>query len=618
MNKDMRRQTHIPIVGTRRFLLPLVLIFSAFMTIVPISPGWGSEVEFGGVRFASLGLDLPGKRVDETAGLLLRGDYRGLGRDRIFEGTYAGSGKFTGMEKELHIDSGAFTLSRLQPKPDLRAGGDSPLKDLSIAPAASCPHRDAIAYSRFPTSRRSQQVLAKGKNRPSQKNEGTSLGFSVRFLGAFLLNSHVLTLVKSPISSTFRLLNYAFDTTKGTLTSVVHEYDDPPPPLSHAPPMDLGKWEEKLDGITSGKRYRGSVKFLIDGEDFFSELIQSMEEAQDSVYVRINIFDTDDYAVRIADLLRERSKEVEVKVLMCEMSSMLNGRQPPESPVPKDFTFPASIKEYLERDSEVTVRPIANPWFTSDHTKTIIIDRKRAFVGGMNIGREYRFDWHDMMVELEGPIVGRLSKDFFRAWAHQGLAGDLGYAWASLFRTERYQGKAHRDDYIDIRPLYTKTGDEEIYRAHIAAIREARRYIYIENPYFTDDTTLNELIKARRRGVDVRVILPARTDSELMTSSNLLVANSMVRNGIRVFVYPGMTHVKAAIFDGWACLGSANLNLLSMRLNQETNIGFSDPEMVDRLKRDLFEADFNVSRELTGQQKVGLSHYISEALLDLF
>ncbi|NIO17260.1 MAG: hypothetical protein GTN70_09755 [Deltaproteobacteria bacterium] len=588
------------------------------MTIVSLSPGWGSDVEFGGVRFASLGLDLPGKRVDETAGLLLRGDYRGVGRDRIYEGVYAGSAKFAGMEKELHIDSVAFTLSRIEAKPGFRDGGISTLNGTSAAPPASDPRAAAGAYPRYATSGMSRRALPEGTNQPSQKNEGTSLGFSVRFLGAVLLNSHVMTLVKSPISSSFRLLNYAFDTTKGTLTSIVHEYDDPPPPLSHARPMDLGKWEEKLDGITGGKRYRGSVKFLIDGEDFFSELIQSMEEAADSVYVRINIFDTDDYAVRIADLLRERSKEVEVKVLMCEMSSMLNGRQPPESPVPENFTFPASIKEYLERDSAVTVRPIANPWFTSDHTKTIIIDRKRAFVGGMNIGREYRFDWHDMMVELEGPVVGRLSKDFFRAWAHQGPAGDLGYAWASLFRTESYRGKEHRDDYIDIRPLYTKTGDEEIYRAHIAAIREARRYIYIENPYFTDDTMLNELIKARRRGVDVRVILPSRTDSELMTSSNLLAANSMVRNGIRVFVYPGMTHVKAAIFDGWACLGSANLNLLSMRLNQETNIGFSDPQTVNRLKRDLFEVDFNVSRELTGQRDVGLSHYISEALLDLF
>lgn len=453
---------------------------------------------------------------------------------------------------------------------------------------------------------------------PKHVKGGNLLGFYLRFMGSVLVRSHVVTLIKNPISSSTRLVNYAIDTTKGTLTSIVHEYDGPLPPLSKARPMDLVAWEEKLNEITSGERYRGSVKFLIDGEDFFPALIRSIQDAEDSVHIRINIFDTDDYAVKIADLLRERSDEVDVKVLLDEMSSLLNGRQPPESPVPEDFTYPASIEEYMERDSKVHIRPIANPWFTSDHTKAIIIDKKKAYIGGMNIGREYRYDWHDMMVELEGPIVGRLNKDFREAWAHQGPTGDLGYALAYLFRTEKYRGEKNRDDYIDIRPLYTKTGDEEIYRAQIAAIRASTSYIYIENPYFTDDTLLNEIIKARRRGVDVRVVLPAYTDSGLMSDSNLLVANSMIRNGIRVYVYPGMTHLKAAIYDGWACLGSANLNLLSMRLNQEMNIGISDPETVNRLKRELFETDFNRSVELTETRDVNLSHYISEVILDMF
>lgn len=451
-----------------------------------------------------------------------------------------------------------------------------------------------------------------------QSQRENSVGFGLRFLSAFFIHSHLVAMMKNPVSSLFRLVNYAIDTTKGTLTSVVHEYNSPMMPLTPEEPMDLTAWEEELDEITSGDRYRGSVKFLIDGEDFFTSLVRSIKAAEDSISIRINIFDTDDCAVNIADLLKERSRNVTVSVLMDEMSSLLNGRQPPESEVPDTFSYPYSIGAYLSEGSKVRVRPIANPWFTSDHTKTIVVDKKIAFIGGMNIGREYRYDWHDMMVELEGPIVGRLNKDFVKAWAHQGPAGDVGYAWASLFWTESFRGEKERDDYIDIRPLYTNTGDEEIFRAQLGAIRRARSYIFIENPYFTDDTTLNELINARRRGVDVRVILPSHTDSSLMTSSNLLVANSMIRNGIRVYIYPGMTHVKAAIYDGWACLGSANINLLSFRLNQETNIAFSDPEAVDRLKRDLFAVDFAKSRELTAARDATLSHYLFETLLDIF
>jgi cardiolipin synthase len=455
-------------------------------------------------------------------------------------------------------------------------------------------------------------------NEPENLKQGISLGFGLRLINSMLVHSHVVSLIKNPISSSIRLVNYAVDTTKSTLTSTVREFEGSIPPILNTQAMDLESWEDKLDEITSGGQYKGSVKFLFDGEGFFPALKESIRDAEESIHVRINIFDTDDCAVEIADLLKERSEEVEVKVLMDEMSSLLNGNSPPESPVPENFTFPPSIKKYLEEDSKVRVRMNANPWFTSDHTKTIIVDRKKAYIGGMNIGREYRFDWHDMMVELEGPIVGRLYRDFYRAWAHQGPAGDFGYAWVSLFRTEEFKGDKHRDDYIDIRPLYTKTGDEEIYRVQKAAIRESKRYIYIENPYFTDDTILNELIKARRRGVDVRVVLPAYTDSGLMSNSNLIAANIMIRNGIRVYVYPGMTHLKAAIYDGWACLGSANLNLLSMRLNQEINIGISDPETVERLRRELFEADFQISKELTEELDVGLPQYIAELILDVF
>jgi cardiolipin synthase len=78
----------------------------------------------------------------------------------------------------------------------------------------------------------------------------------------------------------------------------------------------------------------------------------------------------------------------------------------------------------------------------------------------------------------------------------------------------------------------------------------------------------------------------------------MVMANEMIRNGIRVYAYPGMEHVKAAIYDGWACVGSANLEKMSLRVSQELDVAFSDPATVDRLKQELFEVDFKRSREL--------------------
>ena len=96
-----------------------------------------------------------------------------------------------------------------------------------------------------------------------------------------------------------------------------------------------------------------------------------------------------------------------------------------------------------------------------------------------------------------------------------------------------------------------------------------------------------------------------------MNSANLLAASVLVRNGVRVYVYPGMTHVKAALYDGWACLGSANFDKLSLRVNRETNVPTSDPVFVGRLEKDLFDADFARSREIGEPPTAGWGTYIT-------
>ena len=105
-------------------------------------------------------------------------------------------------------------------------------------------------------------------------------------------------------------------------------------------------------------------------------------------------------------------------------------------------------------------------------------------------------------------------------------------------------------------------------------------------------------MKARRRGVDVRVVIPLRSDQGQLTRENVLTANALFENGVRVYIYPGMSHLKAAVFDGWACLGSANIDQLSLRINKEINIATSHPEAVDALVETLFERDFAASPEM--------------------
>ncbi len=181
---------------------------------------------------------------------------------------------------------------------------------------------------------------------------------------------------------------------------------EPIPTLAHGPGMDLEQWERDLDRI-GGVASSGTLEFLIDGDEYFPRMLGAVENAQSSVDIRTYIFDNDDYAVQVANLLRSRSEDVKIRVLLDGIGALLGAQADSES-LPADHHPPVSMTNYLRNDSDLRVRTGGNPWLTGDHTKTTIVDGRQAFVGGMNIGREYRYEWHDLMMEVTGPIVNVL------------------------------------------------------------------------------------------------------------------------------------------------------------------------------------------------------------------
>lgn len=385
----------------------------------------------------------------------------------------------------------------------------------------------------------------------------------------------------------------------------------PIPELSKSTPMDLEAWEMELDELAVRKTSSGEIKFHIDGEEYFNRLNTAFKAADKSIDIRTYIFDNDDVALQIADVLREKSVGIEVKILVDGLADVFATRLDSHS-MPAGVILPASISSYLTYASKVKFRKQSNPWFTGDHVKLTIVDEDLAFVGGMNIGREYRYDWHDLMMEVEGPIVRQLQYEFDQAWAKAGIFGD--YAWlAHALSADIAEGSGGA---YPMRILKTSIHDSELYRVQVAAIRRARQYIFIENTYFSDDKILFELAMARRRGVDVRVILSANGDSAILNLSNQKAINTMLQNGIRVYSYPGMTHVKAAVYDGWACLGSANFDKLSLQVNQEINLGTSHPPVVNNLLERLFYPDFSISNELHDLLPMATRHHFAEFIAD--
>ena len=423
--------------------------------------------------------------------------------------------------------------------------------------------------------------------------------------------------INRPFTHVSSLASYVLKSTGGSLRRVaistvqMPALDGEIPEVSNAQPMDLEAFEAELDRLTGTRRDTGRIKFLVDGDEYFCRLMESIENAEESIDIRTYIFDNDDYAVEVANKLREKSSNTRVRVMLDSIGNMQALQVDPDS-LPIEHKAPLSMRTYMERKSKVKVRNVTNPWLTGDHTKTTIIDKKTAFVGGMNIGREYRYDWHDLMMEVTGPVVDRLQYESDKAWARAGIFGDFGNFFAFVRGEKERAGK----DGYPVRVLQTRNFDSDIHKAQIAAIQNAQSYILIENAYFSDDRTIYELAKARRRGVDVRVIIPAAGNHGPLNASNKVTINTLLAHGIRVYEYPGMSHVKAAIFDGWASVGSANFDKLSLKVNKELNLATSDPETINALLDQVFIPDMMMSREIKSPVEVTVANRFVEIVVD--
>ena len=356
------------------------------------------------------------------------------------------------------------------------------------------------------------------------------------------------------------------------------------------------EFEARLDKLGLAAPLPGELSYLLDGGMFFRAFEKALATAKQSIDVQVFIFDSDDVGLRCADLLRARAEEIPVRVILDDLgSTFAHSRQPP-SGLPAGFKQPGDIGNYLRHGgSKVALRETLNPWLVTDHTKLHLFDRKVAFIGGMNLGRESRHEWHDLMVSVRGPIVAALNRDFEGTWKRNGPRGDL-----TLFSREE-PPKTAEGPGVPIRILRTDAVNarSDILLAMLQAIRGACERIWIEMPYFAADIIENELEAAATRGIDVRVILPNRANHGIMDAGNFVTARNLLEAGVKVYHFPGMTHLKAMICDDWATVGSANLDTLSLRINRELNFSFSDPALVGELVSLVFEPDFQASRPLT-------------------
>jgi cardiolipin synthase A/B len=335
------------------------------------------------------------------------------------------------------------------------------------------------------------------------------------------------------------------------------------------------------------------VELLRNGDEVLPGMIEAIRSATRTIDVEMYCFADDFVGCRFARALAERSaRGVAVRVLV----DAAGCRRTPRS-------FFGWMRERGIRVHGVN--PVRKFFLHGglfrwrDHRKLLVVDGASAFIGGVNLSRDYASakegggGWLDTAIRLTGPVVAALSESFERVWRNETRAGH------APARTEAPATGTVPAIVLESRPI----GPGPFMPAFRLAVDAARRRIWIANPYFLPPRSFRRsLRRAAGRGVDVRILVPQRSDSSFVLRASQRSYSYYLRSGIRIFEWPGpMMHSKAAVVDGlWSTIGSYNIDPLSLLVNRELNVVLLGREPGGRFEA-MFERDFAGSRELDAE-----------------
>jgi cardiolipin synthase len=348
------------------------------------------------------------------------------------------------------------------------------------------------------------------------------------------------------------------------------------------------------------------VQLYLDGGAALTELKRLIQGATCRIDVLMFEWDSDPLGKEIASwLARQAGPHLPVRVLVDGGGSLIFGH-----PAEASAGELNRVVCWLAEQPYVEVVRVRNPFARFDHRKLVVVDGCRAWSGGRNFTYEGFFVDHDVSFTVRGPLVDELEACFVRCWREQGGSATEEAAQAAQPCPVSPNAWAYLVHNRPCAPQLAKS----LYRA----VAEAREHVYLENYGLCDSRLLCRLIEARRRGADVRVVLPRASYTHTMTCANRVTVNRLLQAGVRVYLYPGATHVKAAAVDGcWAYLGTGNYDALSMRHNRELGLAVSAGPMIQEVEDGLFAPDFRPEWEVKEPSPLSFSDYVYELVASL-
>jgi cardiolipin synthase len=330
-----------------------------------------------------------------------------------------------------------------------------------------------------------------------------------------------------------------------------------------------------------------TTRLLVDGAAAFDAWERAIRGAREHVHLLFYIWQRDETGRRMLDALVDAAERgLEVRVLYDALGT------------PSGKRIFAKLVRAGGRAEPFMPMKFENfgPSFNfRNHRKLVIADGRVAFTGGINVGDEY-LDWHDLAVELRGPAVDQAQEVFADDWFF-ATGEDL----ADPKYFERYE-----EDGDGVSCAIVASGPTERINATrdmvFVAMVEAKERLWIMTPYLIPDPAMMLALRmACYRGVDVRLLVPGRSDVWLVRRASRAFYPELAESGVKIFEYPGMLHAKAMIVDDkLAMVGSANMDTRSFRLNFEIACFLASGEFNQELAT-VFARDVAKSREIRAE-----------------
>ncbi len=364
------------------------------------------------------------------------------------------------------------------------------------------------------------------------------------------------------------------------------------------------------------------VDLLIDGEESFEKIIESIKAAEKSIYINIFIWRDDHIGNQVAkEVLSAADRGVRVTIVKDQLGAVFEHAEENKQSffhkelLPEDVLLQKArfvdatymqhgeASDTTQKVNPLTQKLLEHPNITvehntvrNDHSKYYIFDDERLITGGMNIGDEYHKEWHDYMVEAESPLL------------------------VQKFR-ERLSGNDDFDEGSSIEFSLNLPSSlveqKEIEPMVIELLNNAEEEVIIEMAYFGDEDITDAIVEVANRNVDVTIIIPERAN--IQDSLNRSVAREIIQktgNKVKVYLFPRMLHAKLIHVDGrFTFLGSANLNEEATQRLAETNILINDKNapFTQEVRQQLSD-DMSQSSKVLEAKDIRWTPWIDDAL----